>query len=265
MEALPGFLASLAAFFLSSLGGGASPSGEALERLLEPARRGDKQAREELLRRYQPLVLRVGAQVSGRYLRVGQDEEVSVGLLALNEAVDRYDPARGAGFVSFAEMVVRRRLIDYYRRQKGRPEVPLSELQGEDEEGNPVAGVEERAAMARYSAEEEARDRRDEILRFSRRLLEFGIKFSDLVADCPKHEDARQRAIECARVVATTPALREHLLARKELPLKQLETRVQVSRKTLERQRRYIIAIVLILTEEFDHLRHYLSGAVAPR
>lgn len=262
MKPLLGFLASLGAF-LNNLGSGAPSSGETLERLLTPARQGNRQAREELLQRYQPLVLRVGAQVSGRYLRVGQDEEVSVGLMALNEAVDRYDPDRGASFLSFAEMVIRRRLIDYYRRQKGLPEVPLSDLETEDDEGNVIARVEEREAIHRYSVQEEAQDRRDEIQRFTRRLLEFGIKFTHLTEDCPKHEDARERAIDCARVVAENPLLREHLLVRKELPLKQLETRVEVSRKTLERQRRYIIAVSLIMVEDFYHLRHYIRGALA--
>lgn len=255
-----GFLAALGALLTGS-GHGAPASGELLSQLLGAARDGDRQAREELLRRYQPLVLRVGAQVSGRYLRVGQDEEISVGLLALNEAVDRFDPDRGASFLTFAEMVIRRRLIDYYRRQKGLPEVPLSDLETEDEEGNLLAGAENRAAIHQFDREQEAADRREEIARFARRLLEFGIRFRDLVADCPRHEDARERAMACARVVAETPALRDHLLTRKELPLKQLEARVQVSRKTLERQRRYIVAVVLILIEDFYHLRHYVGAS----
>ncbi|MCL4440703.1 MAG: RNA polymerase subunit sigma, partial [Firmicutes bacterium] len=34
-----------------------------------------------------------------------------------------------------------------------------------------------------------------------------------------------------------------------------------ISRKTLERQRKYIIAITLILINDFDHLRQYIIKA----
>jgi RNA polymerase sigma factor len=247
-------------FLLSLSGNSDAPDTTAVDRLLEPARRGDKQAREDLLKQYTPLVLRVGSQVSGRYLQVGRDEEVSVGLLALNEAIDRYDPERGASFIAFAEMVIKRRLIDYYRRQKDRVEIPLSDLTTEDEEGNLLQAVEQRESIARFHAEQEADDRKHEIVRYAQRLAEFGIRFSELVAISPRHADARLRALEAARVVAETPLMAEHLRTKKELPLKQLEERVGVSRKTLERQRKYIIAVALILLEDFYHLRQYIAG-----
>lgn len=250
----------LLGFLLSLSGNSAPPDSSALDKLLEPARAGDKQAREDLLRQYTPLVLRVGSQVSGRYLQVGRDEEVSIGLLALNEAVDRFDPVRGASFISFAEMVIKRRLIDYYRRQKGRAEIPLSELESEDDEGNMLQGVEQREAMDRHALAQEAEDRKFEIIRYSKRLAEYGIKFSELPEVSPKHEDARERALEAARLVARTPLFAQHLQAKKELPLKQLEERVGVSRKTLERQRKYIIAVALIMLEDFYHLRQFIAG-----
>lgn len=248
--------------FLLSLSGNSAPPTDTtgLDKLLEAARRGDKQAREDLLKQYTPLVLRVGSQVSGRYLQVGRDEEVSVGLLALNEAVDRFDSDRGASFISFAEMVIKRRLIDYYRRQKGRSEIPMSELESEDDEGNVLQGVEQREAIAQFTIQQEADDRKQEILRYAKKLAEFGIKFSELVEICPKHEDARERAIEAARLVARNPMFAQHMQAKKELPLKQLEERVGVSRKTLERQRKYIIAVALIMLEDFYHLRQYIAG-----
>lgn len=252
--------------FLLSLSGHSGPpkppadSGPSpVDRLLEPARQGDRQAREDLLRQYTPLVLRVGSQISGRYLVVGRDEEVSVGLMALNEAIDRFDPNRGASFISFAELVIKRRLVDHYRRQKGQSEIPLSELELEDDEGNSLEVVERRQAMEEHAREREAEERRQEIARYARRLAEFGIKFSELVEISPRHEDARLRALEASRIVAEMPLLREHLLTKRELPLKQLEERVGVSRKTLERQRKYIIAVALILVEDFYFLRQYTS------
>lgn len=251
----------LALLLLSLSGGSGNTGGDSpIDRLLGPARSGDRQAREDLISAYTPLVLRVGSQVSGRYLALGRDEEVSVGLMALNEAIDRFDPSRGTSFISFAELVIRRRLVDHYRRQKESREIPISELEAEDDEGRPLERVEQQEALEQHAREQEAAERRDEIARYARRLTEFGVKFSDLVAVSPKHEDARQRAIQAARIVASRPELAQHLLTRRELPLKQLEEQVGVSRKTLERQRKYIIAVALILLEDFHHLRRYIGG-----
>lgn len=247
-------------FLLSLSGNSGPPVKSPVDRLLGPARRGEKQAREELLRQYTPLVLRVGSQVSGRYLQVGRDEEVSVGLLALNEAIDRFDPERGASFIPFAEMVIKRRLIDFYRRQKGQAEIPLSEFETEDDEGNVLQSVERKEATERYSQQAEAEDRKAEIIRYSKRLEEYGIRFSELAEICPKHEDARDRAIEAARMVARNSLYSQHLQTKRELPLKQLEEQVGVSRKTLERQRKYIIAVALIMLEDFYFLKQYVVG-----
>lgn len=231
------------------------------ERLLNLVRRGDSQAREDLIKKYTPLVLRVGAQVSGHYVQVGRDDEVSVGLLALNEAIDRYDSQRSGSFAAFSEMVIKRRLIDYYRRHGKHPEIPLSEVQTEDEDGNPAHPLEDRQAAQVYSADEEARERREEIARYAKRLTEFGISFIELTTVSPQHADARERALEAARIVAENPLFREHLVTRKELPLKQLEGMVGVSRKTLERQRKFIIAVALILIDDFFMLRSYIARA----
>jgi len=247
-------------FLLSLSGGNGPPTASPVDRLLAPARQGDKQAREELLKQYTPLVLRVGSQVSGRYLQVGRDEEVSVGLLALNEAIDRFEPARGASFITFAELVMKRRLIDYYRRQRGQSEIPLSQFDSEDDEGNTMQNLERGEAIGRFNEQRETEDRKEEIVRYGKRLADFGIKFSELVDICPKHEDARQRAIETARLVANNPLFSSHMMVKKELPLKKLEDEVGVSRKTLERQRKYIIAVALILMEDYYFLKQYIAG-----
>lgn len=246
---------------LSLSGRSVSPGTEANSAvdLLEPAQRGDEQARNELLDRYTPLVLRVGSQMSGRYLQVGRDEEVSVGLLALNEAIDRFDSVRGAPFGAFAEMVIKRRLIDHYRCQKTQREIPISGLESEDAQGNPLQSVQDQEALGFYALKQEAEERKQEIVLYAKRLEEFGIQFRELAEISPKHKSARERAQQVARTVAENPLLAQHVQTRKELPLKQLERRVNVSRKTLERQRKYIIAITLILLEDFHYLKQYIS------
>lgn len=230
--------------------------------LLAQAKAGDAFARNELIRAYMPFVLKVASRLCGRYLHAGQDEEVSIGLLAFNEAIDRFDARRGNNFVAFAETVIRRRLIDHFRKQApAAPVVPFSELEAAGEEGQPVQPVDVQAALDRHALAIEAWERRQEIVRLQEELAAFGIRFSDLVENCPKHRDARERAIEVARRLATVPAYREALLRNRSLPLRELaaDPEVPVSRKTLERQRKYIVAVALILMGDYVYLREYLT------
>jgi RNA polymerase sigma factor len=67
--------------------------------------------------------------------------------------------------------------------------------------------------------------------------------------------------METAGIIARDKEMKLYLVTKKELPLKLLESKVSISRKTLERQRKYIIAITLILINEFEHLRGYITKA----
>ena len=228
--------------------------------LLDKAKRGDRGSREKLLEVYLPFVLKVASRFCGRFLTLGTDEEAGVALEAFNEAVDGYDPTTGVQFDVFAQTVIKRRLIDNLRRQaRGRREIPMSGFDEEDGEGGVRNVVEAGVASAAYDRTQEILERREEITRYKTMLGEFGITLADLVRTCPRHEDARRSAIEVARLVAGDPELSAHLLNRKELPMKELEHRVNVSRKTLERQRRYIIAIALVYIGEFESLKSYLG------
>ncbi len=236
-------------------------SGDDLSTLLTRARAADNAAREQLISKYRPFVLSCVSKVAGRYVTLS-DDEASVGLIGFNEAIDSYEPTRGSSFVLFAETVIRRRLIDHFRRQSRRVgETPFSSLKTETQDGliQPVEDTQSRRSIDEYYIRQQEEERREEILRYSRQLNKYGIQFSELVRICPKHEDARLNAIAAARVVAGVPELAAHLKQRKELPITQMEERVSVSRKTLERQRKYIIAIAVILMEEYDHLREYVN------
>jgi RNA polymerase sigma factor len=231
--------------------------------LVEAAQRGDAAVRERLIAAYTPLVLRTGSRLCGRYLQPGRDDEVSVGLLALNEAVDRWRRDQGASFRSFAEIVVRRRLIDHFRREAARHEVPVSEFEQVEDDGNVWNPLDAAQALAIERDRREAEDRRADIARFSAILRPYGISLQDLVRCSPRHGDARARAVAVARAVAARPEWAEYLRRHRALPLRELEAQrdLQVSRKTMERQRKFIIAVALILLEGLESLRAYVPGA----
>lgn len=236
---------------------------EMLEDLVQRARAGDPHARDQLIRDYTPFVLKAACKACKKpYLVLGRDDEASVALMAFDEAISGFDPSRGISLFSFAEMVIRRRITDFYRKERSRSrEIPLSNFAAKSEDGDvkdSLQAVEVKQAMVQYALAEEAEERRAEIERYRGLLAKYRISFDELVRVAPKHRDARERAIEVARLVAEKPEWREYFLATGCLPLAELVKVSGLSRKTLERKRKYIIAVALIFAGEFSYLAEYV-------
>ena len=88
---------------------------------------GDEAARQEIIERYQPLVFR--EVMPYRSLSAVMDA-VQEGTIGLIEAVEHYDPARGAAFSLYAVHRVRGRILDFLRRE-GRVDLPCLEADTE--------------------------------------------------------------------------------------------------------------------------------------
>ncbi|NLY88277.1 MAG: RNA polymerase sigma-I factor [Firmicutes bacterium] len=237
------------------------PGEKKIDYYLSAAKNGDEAAREALLRDYSPFVLRVAALACRRYLNPETDDEFSVALIAFNEAIDSFSPAKNRSFLSFAEMVIRRRIIDYFRRQHyvGR-EVPLSGLQwsGEDEAEMVVKGSQER-----YFLLKERVERRQEIEEFKEALRGFGITLEQLVAASPKHRDTRETLHEIAAAITGHRPAVEKVLKKGTLPYKWLTEQFGLSTKTFRRHRIYLIALCLLRVGNFSYLGSYLQGGKA--
>ncbi len=227
-----------------------------LEFNLARARSGDDKAREELLRAYKPHVLRIAEKSCGRGLEWGRDDELSIGLIALNEAVDRFDMDRSDSFPAFAGLVIKSRLKDFYRREKKLIPPELS-LQDREEEVTPA---ELNRAWELYRQEKEARERALEITEYRKLLADYEITFDELVSIAPKRKQHRQELIGAAREMARRFDLMAYLFRNKRLPLNELGAGCGLGRKTLERGRKYIISVALVLyyRERFLYLSSYL-------
>lgn len=219
---------------------------------------GDETLRSEILKEYQPFVKKVTSKVCNQYIDESMDE-YSVGLCALNEAMDQYNPYQGSKFLSFANMVIRRRVIDHIRREQRQKRLFFFVQEDNDEQRMEESYLEQQIALDHYRNHLQIEDRVSEIQEYRELLKEYGITFEVLSKQCPKHVDARENAKNIARIIVENEEFSAHLQEKKQLPIKSLLTKVTCSRKTIERNRKYIIAVALIYLGGFTALKSYIE------
>jgi RNA polymerase sigma factor len=226
---------------------------------------GELRMRNQFIIDYQPYVAKVVSRFCKRYIDPSCDDEFSIGLAAFNEAISQFSPTGGSSFLGFAETVIRRRLIDYVRKElRHNQQVPLSSFDSEDDEQNIINPVETQQAIDVYEKQFGIEERQSEITDLSLALSEFGIRFMDLVEASPSHVDSRIALFKIGKLLAENEEWMQVLLIKRTLPIKEILTEVQVSRKTLERNRKFIIAVAIIHSGTYPFLREYLHSSNIP-
>ncbi|WP_231495875.1 RNA polymerase sigma-I factor [Paucisalibacillus sp. EB02] len=229
-----------------------------LDELIMNAQKGDETAQNFLLKNYQPFIAKCVSEVCKRYIDPERDDEFSIGLSAFNEAIRLFSKDRGSSFLTFANLVIKRKVIDYIRSQNKYPTaISLDESYDVEKMENPT---EIEAVKDIYQQEQEAWYRRQEILEFKDKLATYKLTLFELSEVAPKHRDARDSAVKIARVLREDPKLRDFVEQKKKLPMKELAKKVNVSKKTLERNRKFILAIFIVLGEDYVFLNDYLKG-----
>lgn len=219
---------------------------------------GNSRLRNKLIKEYKPFIAKTVSSVCKRFINE-EDDEFSIGLIAFNEAIEKYAADKGGSFIAFSELLIKRRVIDYIRKEAKNRTVYM-EIDTKEEKAQ--AHFDARMSIDEFQKQIEQEHRREEIMHYQTVLKEFGISFHELAKQSPKHFDARANAIRVAKLLVENESLRKMLFEKKQLPIKQLLGMVNLSRKTLERNRKYIIAIAIVLAGDYVYLREYIKGVV---
>ncbi|WP_282155115.1 RNA polymerase sigma factor SigI [Cytobacillus gottheilii] len=231
-------------------------SKQSLEDTVRQIQQGDAELQNELIQAFKPFIAKTVSSVCKRYIHES-DDEFSIGLIAFNEAINQFSEKKGRSLLSFSEILIKRRVIDYIRQQAKYTDTSYSSVEDGD---SPFS--QDHYSLGNFKQQSDTEARREEILHYKKVLGEFGILFSELADLSPKHSDARRNAIHAAQLIAADEKMSEALIQKKKLPIKDLEKKLDVSRKTIERNRKYIIAVSLIFLGDYIYLRDYIKGVL---
>ncbi len=199
----------------------------------------DKEALGELLKNYQPFIRKVVYDTCQKYVEWGRDEELSIGLIAFEEAIIRFDPNKGA-FLTLARQVIRSRVIDYLRKENKYDFLDIDEVKGifTVDSINPIA--EEIEILQKY-------------------LSRYQITFDCLPDISPVKKVLRDEMKLVAKTIATSDILLNHLLEKHQLPVKAVAKKTNISFKKIERNRIYIITMTIIWYLDLPILQEYIK------
>lgn len=225
------------------------------------AAKKDSQKADDFIRAYIPFIRSEATKYMARFC-TEQDDEFSIAMMGFYEAIMGYEKERGA-FLSYAEMIIRSRLIDYGRKEahhKGN--ISLDEKSGDDERtvGDKLAEKED------FTEDIVIREAtRKEINELSETMEKFGINFSDVAENSPKQERTMKSCAAAIRFSGENPEILEELLRTGKLPLSKIVSGSGIERKTLERHRKYILAMLLIQTNGYEIIRGHLKRVLKRR
>ena len=174
---------------------------------LSKIKNGNRSAREKLVEEYKPFVLKTTNQFCKRALDWGRDEELSIGLIAFNSAIDTFDQNRQIPFLPYCRVVIVNRIKDHFRKESR-----YRNLNVLDDEN---LFLESQTAWDNYVNRTIEDERREELEQFEKILAEFSIGFEDLVEVSPRHRDYRLTLFKVASRLVQIESLMECLRQQK--------------------------------------------------
>lgn len=215
------------------------------------------QAADQLIGDYLPFIRAETAKFLKRPPEEGRDDELSIAMIAFHEAIGGYAKHRGS-FLKYASMLIRSRLIDYARKERRHRQTVSLDAPAAGEES---ASLGETLPEERDHPEESAHRQatRQEIEELSRQMESFGVSLSDVADNCPKKQRTLQACRKALAYARENSWLLEELVHGKKLPLAKLSDGSGVERKTLERHRKYLVALLLIYTNGYEIIRGHLA------
>ena len=189
------------------------------------------------------------------------EDEMTVAMLAFSEAVKQYDAGKGK-FLSFARLVINRRLVDAYRkqlRQSPPGQLSFDETNDPDTQTQAQSSPEAAASVKHYEEAVRLSDLQMEIALYEEGLSAFELSFNELADISPKQDGLRESYQQVAKWLVTQEALLQQLYKERKMPISEILAAFDMDRKKLERGRKYILAMVVLLDSDLELIKQYVE------
>jgi RNA polymerase sigma factor len=209
--------------------------------------------RNDFIEENKKFIYKIAYSVCKRNLNWNNDDELSIALIAFNNACDNYNESKG-DFHSYSKIIIRNALIDFFRKSNFTPYLVF------DSEDEDLDYIDHKISMKQYDIVSENTKRAEEIALFSKELNQYGLSFNTLIDSSPSHSDTRNTLLNIAFTCSKNSEILGHLKGKKLLPIKSISLLTGANKKLLEKWRRYIIALILILSSsEYSYIKSYLN------
>ncbi len=211
------------------------------------------EAMTDLAHRYNLFIIRTASATCRRFVTKHDDEYV-IALRAFCDAVKKFEPDAEVSFEAYAKLLIKNRIIDYLRTES-RHAGHLS-IEDEMENGRDFSNdIEQEQADTQSAAA-------DEIMRLSSVISAYGITFTELPEASPKHQKTREACGMAVAYIISHPELVSDMRRNFCLPMKILQEKCDIPRKTLERHRKYIVTATEVCLGDYPVIAEYLKHIV---
>ncbi len=219
--------------------------------------KNNENSMNKLITKYENFILRCASSAARSYISKS-DDEWSIALSAFTEAINNYSVGKGS-FLNFAELVIRRRIIDFMRsKSRYSPEITVNpslfNTDAKDEDEYTM-----QSEIAKKVSVVEDNSIKLEITLINEVFSEYGFSFMDLAECSPKSKKTKKSCAQAVAYLINNPILTSEIKIKKQLPLNIIEKHTRIPRKLLERHRKYIIAAVEIMSGDFPNLAGYMG------
>lgn len=210
--------------------------------------------REDLICSETGFILSCAFESKGCYV-TKNDDEWSIALIGFSHAIDTYELVKGH-FHPYAKTVIKNALTDYYRKDRQSKREALTDPSCFE---NP--SLEDPAGKELYLSllSAEPLDYQSEILLLEQAISAYGFTFWDLVNSGTRQTKTRELTKKAITYLQKNPHLLLSIRTSHCLPLKEIYKNTGVSKKFLEHNRRYIIAVLEIITGDYPLLIEYVK------
>lgn len=228
----------------------------ALEERIEAAKL-DPSEMEALIQDYEPFIKATISKTLKKYIQ-SDDENLTIGMMGFHEAVENYDMAKGS-FLSYAQIVIRNRVIDEVRRENNQTK-NIELARHTEEDVSSVQLIYDDKAVEVFENRKIEDRRKDDMVLYIEVLKEWDMTMDDLLKASPKKKSLLTLFQSIGRTLGEDADMMTHMRQTRRLPAQYILEHFKIDRKRLDRGRKYIIAVAELWAGDFESLQSFING-----